>query len=446
MKKIILSSVSIILVVVTLLTMFPISVFAASNDAVSMYYPKYTGKSGSIVSALKSLGINSSYEYRAKIAKVNSIGNPYKGTASQNLEMLSRLRKGTLIRVEYQAPVDNGSKYYPKYTGKSGSIVSALKSLGINSSYEYRAKIAKVNSIGNPYKGTASQNLEMLSRLRKGTLICAEYVETSSSNTNNSAHTHNMKKVSNTDNVIITYCACGYFECKNKGTVGVSAGALPIPLPNGGNLVDLGSLSQAVDSLGATITAGGAAAVGLLSNPYVIAAVVGGVLVYIIINQKGKTLEISKVERVSVATRLEELNEHKFYCAGLVENNGFKAVLIIKNIEMDMDQAIKYTKSIAQFNLPLEREVGGQKVSLKSLYTYHWYEAEEMCRRLATDFRYKFGSDTGPDCNIGFDKKYKADNINLYYEHYHIYYLNKKVSHLHIFFGKPYSIPKPYAA
>lgn len=55
-----------------------------------------------------------------------------------------------------------------KYTGFS--IVDALKSIGANSSYAYRCKIAKANDIVN-YKGTAMQNLKMLSLLKKGKLI-----------------------------------------------------------------------------------------------------------------------------------------------------------------------------------------------------------------------------------------------------------------------------------
>lgn len=62
--------------------------------------------------------------------------------------------------------------YYPKYTGKSVSIVDALNSLGINSSYEYREKIAKVNGIKD-YLGLPWQNLKMLELLKSGKLIKA---------------------------------------------------------------------------------------------------------------------------------------------------------------------------------------------------------------------------------------------------------------------------------
>lgn len=61
-------------------------------------YPKYEGKSGSIVTALNSLHITSSFSYRAKIAKANGIKG-YIGTAAQNTKMLSMLKQGVLVRV-----------------------------------------------------------------------------------------------------------------------------------------------------------------------------------------------------------------------------------------------------------------------------------------------------------------------------------------------------------
>ncbi len=134
------------------------------------YYPKYTGKSGSIVTALKAVGVDSSYSNRAKIAKVNGITN-YKGTAAQNIKMLNLLKSGKLIKSKTK--VESSSKttaYYPKYTGKSGSIVTALKAVGVDSSYSNRAKIAKANGITN-YKGTAAQNTTLLNLLKKGKLV-----------------------------------------------------------------------------------------------------------------------------------------------------------------------------------------------------------------------------------------------------------------------------------
>lgn len=64
----------------------------------------------------------------------------------------------------------NTKKYYPRYSGKTNSLVDALVSLNINAMMENRKKIAAVNGIPN-YTGTAKQNTELLEKLRKGILI-----------------------------------------------------------------------------------------------------------------------------------------------------------------------------------------------------------------------------------------------------------------------------------
>ena len=68
---------------------------------------------------------------------------------------------------EESKPVKN---YFTKYRGTSNSLVTALKTIGANSSFAYRAKIAKANGI-SAYVGTASQNTKMLNLLKSGTLI-----------------------------------------------------------------------------------------------------------------------------------------------------------------------------------------------------------------------------------------------------------------------------------
>ena len=60
--------------------------------------------------------------------------------------------------------------YYGRYSGKTSSIVTALNSLGIGSSFANRKNIAKANGISN-YVGTASQNIKLLNLLKQGKLI-----------------------------------------------------------------------------------------------------------------------------------------------------------------------------------------------------------------------------------------------------------------------------------
>ena len=60
--------------------------------------------------------------------------------------------------------------FYPKYSGSSLSIVQALKEVGEKDwSLTHRKKISEANGIKN-YKGTAPQNLEMLTLIKDGKL------------------------------------------------------------------------------------------------------------------------------------------------------------------------------------------------------------------------------------------------------------------------------------
>lgn len=60
--------------------------------------------------------------------------------------------------------------YFKKYTGKTVSIVDALKAIGSNPTFTYRKKIAAKNGIKN-YSGTAAQNTTMLILLKQGKLL-----------------------------------------------------------------------------------------------------------------------------------------------------------------------------------------------------------------------------------------------------------------------------------
>ena len=63
--------------------------------------------------------------------------------------------------------VDNA--YFQQYTGRSRSFVDALDSLSIDSSYDYRKKIAAVNHI-QCVVGSAKWNTTMLDLLKQGKL------------------------------------------------------------------------------------------------------------------------------------------------------------------------------------------------------------------------------------------------------------------------------------
>lgn len=61
------------------------------------------------------------------------------------------------------------AKYYKRCNAKYYSIVDALNSVGVNSSFAHRKKIAKANGIKN-YIGTSKQNVKLLNLLKNGKL------------------------------------------------------------------------------------------------------------------------------------------------------------------------------------------------------------------------------------------------------------------------------------
>lgn len=60
--------------------------------------------------------------------------------------------------------------YYPRYTGGSGSIVMALDTLGIDSSFGFRETIYNAN-YSDKYRGSEVQNNNLLILLKNGKLI-----------------------------------------------------------------------------------------------------------------------------------------------------------------------------------------------------------------------------------------------------------------------------------
>lgn len=70
----------------------------SSSNTQTEYLNANNYKHGSIVDALKSIGINSSYNYRKKLAKANNIKN-YHGSYFQNIQMLNLLKQGKLKKV-----------------------------------------------------------------------------------------------------------------------------------------------------------------------------------------------------------------------------------------------------------------------------------------------------------------------------------------------------------
>lgn len=72
--------------------------------------------------------------------------------------------------VSYSEESSGTKNLFPAYTGSSGSIADALKSIGADGSYSGRRLIASVNGVSG-YSGTPEQNILLLDKLKSGSLI-----------------------------------------------------------------------------------------------------------------------------------------------------------------------------------------------------------------------------------------------------------------------------------
>ncbi|MBR3898432.1 MAG: hypothetical protein IKJ43_04045 [Bacilli bacterium] len=117
--------------------------------------PDLSGYKGtSIVDGLKYSGFDSSFNARKLLYGRLGFTDEYYGTAIQNTNMLNLLR---------------GQSSYYSSSYKGLSFVDGLKSIGVDSSFENRKRIAFNNGMTN-YTGSAVQNIKLLNLLKNGKL------------------------------------------------------------------------------------------------------------------------------------------------------------------------------------------------------------------------------------------------------------------------------------
>ena len=147
---------------------------APDGEIGALYYPKPNYSGTSLVEALKSIGVDSSFDNREKIAAANGITN-YTGTATQNDSLFSLLMSGRLICPDNtQGGGDlegggTGSAYFPTPSYSGTSLVGALNAIGVDSSFDNREKIAAANGITD-YTGSVDQNNKLFNLLMSGQL------------------------------------------------------------------------------------------------------------------------------------------------------------------------------------------------------------------------------------------------------------------------------------
>lgn len=126
-----------------------------------------------------------------KVGDIVTINGVYVSSTSTN-KLVPAITKGTITKIlngtRNPYLLDNGNigwvndecivsnrnnepkiNYISNKNYKGSSIVDGLNQIGVDSSFNYRSKLATANGISN-YRGTADQNTRLLEMLKKGTL------------------------------------------------------------------------------------------------------------------------------------------------------------------------------------------------------------------------------------------------------------------------------------
>ena len=157
------------------------------------YFDETNGKTGissfySYFNITKPNDSNSNNNNKYKVGDTVTINGVYISSDS-NEKLTPRITTGTITKIVTNAKnpyllndgkigwvndsvIINNITYLSNTNYKGVSLVDALNEIKVDSSYNYRSKLATKNNISN-YKGTSEQNTTMLNLLKSGKLIKA---------------------------------------------------------------------------------------------------------------------------------------------------------------------------------------------------------------------------------------------------------------------------------
>lgn len=92
------------------------------------------------------------------------------GSGEARKQALGSLYNEVQAKVNEILKPKNQVQYYPACNSKYVSIVDALNSIGVDSSFNNRKKLSQKNNV-HDYTGTAAQNNQLLAKLKAGRLI-----------------------------------------------------------------------------------------------------------------------------------------------------------------------------------------------------------------------------------------------------------------------------------
>ena len=480
---------------------------AAPAFAADYYYPKYNG-SGGLVDGLNAVGAPSTFAARQQLAEANGVpAGEYQGTAQQNTYLLSLLCAGRLKMPGAPAGSAGSGHFYPRYGGSSNSIIEALNSLCIDSSYAHRALIAKVNGYGSSYSGKANENIDLLNKLKAGVLVnphaatsqnaqssgvavqtvgsastrdvtyievtsstaplrsgpgksynelatlqsgdCLIYIEFTINQHQNTwikvkygdgvaylhephavIHQHSYRAVADGFNT----CKCGSYTIDEGSTMMQTS----VGVATAGTLLTAEAVLAAgeLSAMGTAISTGLAAAF-----PYVAVVAVGGMLIYMAVNSTGTQVkDVIKIKSIDdVQNLMDETDDAKVYYAA-VFSFGKKPMLLLAKKGMDLDEATNYLSKCVRDPLSglVYAKTGN---SMVNIYTFTDSLAKKLCKNFVKNEKsYAYGDSNKSLGASEHDHTYK--DWKIYFEHYHIYYVGSPFSliknrKIHILFGEP---------
>lgn len=108
---------------------------------------------------------------KVKNNKITVLEGNYKKKVSRRvIEVNAKYIRGYGVPKYESEESETEVVYFKKYKGGSASIVDALKSIGEDSTFMYRFRIALANGMG-AYKGNSAENTKLLNLLKEGILI-----------------------------------------------------------------------------------------------------------------------------------------------------------------------------------------------------------------------------------------------------------------------------------
>lgn len=437
MKTICRHFIPLVLVIALLLTGLP--VFASAE-----YYPPVDDAETSIVDALKSIGEDSSFSNRERIAAENGISN-YEGTADQNIYLLELLKVGKLVIPgsndnEYEAEIEQWGYSSPSgdtlllgYVEPSHEMVEATEKTTLRSGpKKSTTAICTVipgdcfTMAGDPVTNEYGNVWYPVSFAGAVVFIFSGRVV---------PHTHYYTQLGSSG---MSICKCGACSSADHYASQIDAGAIALDPSIFGNP---DALTAAVAVLGAAGTAAAAAA------PYVVLVVGTGTLFYIMISASGSQVLDSYELRTAedCERRFQEDGYGIYYKAVPIPGSGALLIGISDSDRMDLPEANRFLKNVVDGQCsPSAIASDLTRSARESVWTYSQDAAVALCERFdALGSRYGYGTSTGYDCYYECNRG--ADNYYLtgYYRHFHLYYQPyftswmKKADDTHVFFGLP---------